>query len=103
MLRKGKLCRDCDKECRDKGTEFEPILIECPSCGGSGCGNCEHGQISILGCPNAACDGLSQAIELIDFFHKGQMPITGGVMDQSASFVEAARQLKNDENLIDAD
>ena len=42
-------------------------------------------------------------LELIDFFNDGQPPVSGGVLEQSATFLEAQRQLKRDEAQIKAD
>jgi hypothetical protein len=40
---------------------------------------------------------IAGAIRAIDYFHEGMPPIAGGLLDQSASFVEAARILKNED------
>lgn len=39
---------------------------------------------------------------LIDLFHKGIPPIAGGSLDQSAGFIDAAQQLRNDEAKLKA-
>lgn len=57
----------------------------------------------MTGCPNAFCRGLGQTITLIDLFGKGMPPVAGGVLDQSAWFIEAARLLEHEENLIKAE
>ena len=43
------------------------------------------------------CDDMGEVIELIDFFHDGMPPVDGGVLKQSATFLNAARYLKNQE------
>jgi len=40
---------------------------------------------------------MAQTTELVDLFHSGMPPVAGGSMDQTVWFIEAARQLKNDE------
>jgi len=95
------LCRDCIGKCHDLGTDAQPIDIECPECSGVGCHRC-HGQpvngfLRIDGCPNIACHEIAPAAELIDWVKQGHWPIAGGVLDQSAWFVEAARYLKNED------
>lgn len=54
-------------------------------------------MIEIVGCPNEICSELAPAIEIINLFHEGIPPIAGGSLDQTPSFLEAARQLKQDE------
>lgn len=40
------------------------------------------------------------AIDMIDLFGKGLPPRTGGVLDQAASFVQAARFFEGEENKV---
>lgn len=44
------------------------------------------------GCPNEYARPVAQAVKLFDLFAKGLTPVLGGVLDQSASFVDAFRQ-----------
>jgi len=37
---------------------------------------------------------------MIDFFNDGMMPVSGGVLDQSAWFLSAVRFVNRDENEI---
>lgn len=98
------LCRHCsDKECKDKGTNNEPIEIECPACNGGGCDQCTQGHFRVDGCPNRFCDGMGQFIELVDLFGEGLPPIAGGALDQAASFLEAARRFKTEETKAKAE
>jgi hypothetical protein len=91
-IRNGKICRHCTaKTCKDKGTETEPISFECPACEGHGCDACDDGYFQIDGCPNAFCRTVIPAIELIDLFEKGLPPVSGGALNQSASFLSAAK------------
>lgn len=114
MIRQGLLCRHCsDKECKDKGTDHEPIEIECTACNGSGmqgteehkkpCDQCQDGVFRVQGCPNRYCDGMGQFIELVDLFDEGLPPVAGGALDQAASFLEAARRFKTEEQRAKAE
>lgn len=76
------------------------IQIECPSCSGYGCEHCKDGQVEI-GCPRQETSGMVSLCEAIDLFHEGLPPVAGGSLDQSASFVEAARALKRQEERIE--
>lgn len=92
LIRNGKLCRHCTtKACHDKGTEAEPISLECPACDGEGCDECKDGWFQIDGCPNGFCRSVIPTIELTDLFEKGLPPVSGGVLNQSASFLNAAK------------
>ena len=93
------LCRGCsDKHCRDKGTEQEPIELECPACDGSGCDECNEGRFTVIDCPNKYCRDVAQVANLSDLFSKGIPPIAGGALDQSAWFMEAIGILERDEH-----
>ena len=72
-------------------------------CGGSGCDRCENGELWIKGCPNDECRDIVPVIKLVDLFYKGVPPVTGGALDQAAWFVHAARTLKHEEALAEAD
>lgn len=85
------------------GTEREPIEIECPLCGGVGCTHCEDGSVAIDGCPNQYCREMVTPIRLIEHYRKGMPPVAGGVLDQSAWFLEAAETLEHDEALLKAE
>jgi NADPH-dependent 7-cyano-7-deazaguanine reductase QueF-like protein len=68
------------------------VQIECPSCSGSGCGQCRDGLIEITACPLAIIGAdIWRAIEFADLYAKGLPPVAGGVLQQSNVFIEAAR------------
>ena len=95
------LCRSCTKgKCTSLSTEESRIEIECPVCDGCGCEECKDGAFELDGCPNSFCSKIVQSIDLIDLFGKGLPPITGGVLDQSASFIEAARCFESEEGKV---
>lgn len=82
-----------------------PLLIECVSCGGSGgfgatgseewtdCETCNGiGRIEIASCPKRLVDSeMVVVLDLADLMKEGLPPIAGGVLDQSAWFVNAAK------------
>lgn len=73
------------------------LEIECPACEGVGCDECRDGVFELDGCPNRFCSKIVPSIDLFDLFGKGLPPIAGGVLDQSASFIEASRYFENEE------
>lgn len=92
------LCRTCTHgTCRSLSTEESRIEIECPTCDGAGCDQCNDGVYELDGCPNAVCSKMVQPIDMFDLFQKGLPPVTGGVLDQSVSFVNASRWFENEE------
>ncbi len=54
-------------------------------------------------CPNQYCREVAPLIPLADLFGKGIPPVAGGVLDQSAWFLQAARILERDEETIKAE
>lgn len=67
--------------------------MTCTSCAGKGCKECEQtGSLLIENCPMRMIPhGVWDVIGLAELFRKGLPPIAGGVLDQAASFVSAAR------------
>jgi hypothetical protein len=57
------------------------------------CGRCDGtGEVKITGCPRRIVPAEAWAVlELADLWDKGLPPAAGGVLDQAAAFVEAAR------------
>lgn len=101
MIRQGKLCNRCSgKECKDLGTDQEPIEIECPVCNGAGCTECNQGHWRLTGCPNRFCAPVIDLVELCELYERGLPPIQGGSLDQSAWFLDAASRLKHETNLL---
>ena len=101
MIRCGRLCRHCSGGvCRDKSTETEPVEVECPACDGrpGGCEACDDGHFAIAGCPTAFCQSMSGPLAMVDFLNKGILPVAGGLLDQSAWLVDAARFVAGEES-----
>lgn len=85
------------------GTQSEPISFECPSCSGAGCDKCQDGYIDFIGCPQQECSSIVDAVELIDLFKKGLPPVSGGTLDQSVWFLDAAKYLEHEESKLKAE
>lgn len=74
--------------------------MQCPSCNGTGCKDCDGGYFDFDGCPNTYCSGAIDAIDLFDLFEKGLPPVSGGMLDQAASFIGAAQYFGNEERRV---
>ena len=85
--------------CKDKGTGAEPIEIDCPSCSGAGCDQCNDGTFRLDGCPNDYCRAIAGTVEMIELFNKGLPPIAGGSLDQSVWFIQDASTLNREDDL----
>lgn len=71
--------------------------MECPTCFGLGCEHCDSGEVRIEGCPQNACRDMFDTIEIIDLFYKGLPPVVGGVLNQAAWFIDAAKRFSQEE------
>ena len=88
-IRCGLVCKECTKtQCYDT----TPKRFECVECLGRGCAACDdRGWYETTDCPQKVARPMSKTLALIDMADKGHLPVTGGVMDQSAWFIEAYR------------
>ena len=85
-------------------------MLKCPVCDGYGengeesdnyCKYCDNGRFEIVGCPkDYVTADIWEAIEYAELFEKGLPPVKGGILDQTASFAEAARFIWLEENRI---
>ncbi len=64
---------------------------------GDGCEKCNGGVFDVVGCPQDFCRKSVATVEMIDLFQKGLPPIAGGVLEQSASFVNAVKYFTREE------
>lgn len=80
--------------CVDEPGAASPALVECVVCGGdppdAGCDRCGHeGAIEITRCPRRVLPAETQRLmQLLDFASKGQLPVSGGVLDQTQWFLD---------------
>ena len=49
------------------------------------------------------CASVVDAVQLIDLFRKGLPPVSGGALDQSVWFLDAARILEHEESKLKAE
>jgi hypothetical protein len=102
-MQRGQLCRHCGSKCVDEPSESEPALIECVTCSGSGCEECNHeGRYKLTECPRKNLplwiDELSEAAH---YMEQGLPPVVGGSLDQAKWFLQACRKLKSEHAAID--
>jgi len=95
------LCRSCSiTNCRSLSTQASRVEIECPACHGHGCKECREGHFEIDGCPNEFCSSVVDSLDVFDLWEKGMPPIVGGTLDQSVSFVRAAKFFDSEERRV---
>lgn len=99
----GLLCRRCGAECCEGICESDPAELECPFCNGEECKHCVDGHIQITQCGKRYVDAaLVKAINFSEHIDKGLLPISGGLLDQSAWFLSVWQALSQDKALIEA-
>jgi len=75
------------------------MVMQCPICGGRGCDECVGGEIEHTSCPLYLIGGdIADAIDYAELWEKGLPPIAGGALDQSQSFIIAARFIFAEKN-----
>lgn len=100
LIRCGQLCKDCNNgQCRDDGTK----QIECVHCHGKGCNQCHGGHVIVTGCNQMSLGHVVDAVRMFELADKGHLPISGGLLDQAAWFVEAYRFYTADVDKIKAE
>ncbi len=98
------MCRSCGVRCRDAPTPELPVEIECGECGGEGCDKCDRGHWRLECCPRQLLDAeMWQCVMYASDADRGHLPLPGGLLDQSAWFVELVWLLRNEISLIDAE
>ena len=77
--------------------------IECPSCDGDGCNECQDGFFTVSECPAKFIGSeLIQDIQVVSACEH-HLPVAGGLLDQSAWWFELRQLLKSEENRIQDD
>ncbi len=101
------LCKSCGSQCRDAPDELNSIEIECVVCDGldTDCQACGGGgRFAVDRCPREFVGGeVTDAINLISHAEKGNFPVAGGTLDQSAWFMGVMDRLQSDQSKIDAE
>jgi len=74
-------------------------VFQCPGCGGRGCGDCDgKGTFDLASCPKEyATDDVWEMLAAADLAAKGLPPVAGGQLDQTKSFLQAARFIWNEQ------
>lgn len=86
--------------CRDIVSEQSPAEIECPVCGGAGCSECERGWFTVTECPSRYIgQELIQDIQVVTC-SEHHLPAAGGILDQTAWWMELTTTLQSDEAKI---
>jgi hypothetical protein len=94
------LCKSCKGSCEDS----EGVEINCPSCNGSGCEQCNNGRFQVKGCPKQEIDATTlQTLEFSEWIEKGFLPSEGGLLNQSASLMAHCKAYGNEVNRIEAE
>ena len=97
------LCRRCRGECLSEIDDRGDVRIECPCCDGEGCKDCDDGQFAITVCARKYVDNyLVQAINMATMADR-HLPQSGGILDQSAWFIELWTTLNNEQAKIDTE
>lgn len=93
------ICGSCGPgRCVDKPGPASPALIDCPVCNGDpppeaagGCRQCgQEGRIEITDCPHKRVPReTDELIQLCEFARHGNLPVSGGTLDQTRWFLDA--------------
>ena len=76
-------------------------MVACWACDQTGCSNCRDGYVIINGCPREFVGSeMISAINVASLCTDGILPASGGLMDQSAWFVDLWTNLRNNEEQI---
>jgi hypothetical protein len=74
--------------------------IECAECGGSGCEHCSEGWYMIDQCPSKYIgQELISDIQIVAASEQ-HLPVSGGLLDQSAWWFELRQLLRSEEHRI---
>lgn len=67
--------------------------MECPSCRGEGCPQCDKGRIAVTGCPLVIVGAnVWRVVRLAEMTHEnGVLPLAGGACDQAGVYLDACR------------
>lgn len=99
------ICKLCSgTECSDGINEESYAEIECPCCDNTGCEHCDNGSFRLSQCAKRYVDdGLVRAINMATRCESGYMPSSGGLLEQSAWFLDLWSMLNSEQNKIDAE
>jgi len=80
-------------------------MIACPNCEEKGCDRCNGtGRFAVDACPKAMVGGeIIDTIRFAGLLKQGLPPVSGGVLDQAAWFVDAAQTVWSEDNRVEAE
>ncbi len=106
----GGICRECHGgHCVDRPTQRHPMELVCPICRNTkAADNCTHcngtGYVRIPTCPlDYTGSSIWTFASLARFADQGAFPISGGVLDQSESFLQFFERWKTTLNRCKAE
>ncbi len=86
----------------NRDANAERLVVQCPQCEGSGCDQCHRGGIDIGRCPREYVGSkIARAVNIASQCGNGTWPIEGGLLRQSAWFMDLKNRLDSDEARID--
>jgi len=99
------LCGSCSGGCQTVVSPENTALVECPVCSGCGCEYCSpNGFFELTECPRTYIgQRLIEGINYATLAMKGNWPIIGGTLDQSAWFVALVQRIEAETAKIDAE
>jgi hypothetical protein len=106
------MCQNCiGGRCHDEPKPESAVLVKCPICEGTGtaadkktkCEHCQDGDFELTQCPYQYVGHYAELSQLCHLWtENGIPPVAGGVLDQTAYFVNAQRTFAAQKNAINA-
>jgi len=98
------VCERCRGECLSELSAESWAEVECPICDGYGkCSACDGGTFKLTQCARVYTRELVKAINMVSMVDKGFLPSAGGLLDQSAWFLDLMSAVNNEQNKIDSE
>lgn len=67
-----------------------------------GCSTCDQGYFLLTQCPQRFIGSeLIEGINIVDGCQNGVLPVSGGLLDQPAYYMELSMRLKTETNMIE--
>lgn len=110
MVRCGELCKSCGASCRDLLTPENPAELECTACDGTAktrdsevCKQCNGtGVFELTECPQKYVGSdMIYDLNIASACRDGVMPVSGGLMEQSAYWFDLWTTLESEQARID--
>jgi hypothetical protein len=94
-IRSGAICGQCRGRCVNAPSTASPLDIACLSCEGAGCEKCNGTGVSdtLTTCPQAYIGDLRELHTAASMLKQGVLPVQGGWLEQSYTFLEAVELL----------